>query len=192
MLESSAASVRIESSAEYIILIEKDGIFRRLCEDGFYKHHVPSILITGRGFPDLATRAFARLLSDRLSLPSVVLCDCNPFGMAIALTYKLGSARMPIDSAFYTIDAKWIGFRPSAVIDLDLPERVKQPFTSRDVSKLNSLIQSPYIQATNAYHNELKKMEELQYKVELEALHSFGFSFITHFLAAKFHEKDFI
>ena len=43
------------------------------------------------GFPDMATRAFVWQLYGTLGLPVLGLCDWNPFGIAILLTYKLGS-----------------------------------------------------------------------------------------------------
>uniref|UniRef100_K3XBK4 Topoisomerase 6 subunit A/Spo11 TOPRIM domain-containing protein n=1 Tax=Globisporangium ultimum (strain ATCC 200006 / CBS 805.95 / DAOM BR144) TaxID=431595 RepID=K3XBK4_GLOUD len=80
-----------------IIIVEKDGIFSRLREDKFFDT-LPSILVTGRGFPDLATRVFVSFLSRSLNIPVIGLSDCNPFGASIILTYKLGSARMPLET----------------------------------------------------------------------------------------------
>ena len=44
------------SHARFILIIEKEGIFGRLVEDKFWRR-LPCVIITGRGFPDLATRA---------------------------------------------------------------------------------------------------------------------------------------
>jgi hypothetical protein len=68
---------------------------------------------------------FVSLLSSSLGIPVLGLCDCNPFGLSILvrwiglqrqfvfvivlmvllvfsqLTYKLGSARMPLESLQY-------------------------------------------------------------------------------------------
>ncbi|CAN0446311.1 unnamed protein product, partial [Discosporangium mesarthrocarpum] len=90
--------LEVWSDARCIIVIEKDGIFNRLVEDGFYNRFVvdrcttppppilgfysriPSILITGRGFPALAVRACVHRLAKALHLPVYGLADCNPFG----------------------------------------------------------------------------------------------------------------
>ena len=48
-------------------------------------------MITGRGFPDLATRALTHFLSVTLHLPVLGICDWNPYGMALLMTYILGS-----------------------------------------------------------------------------------------------------
>jgi len=74
-------------------VINNSGIFSRLSEDAFWKRY-PCIIVTGRGFPDLATRALVHQVATRFSLPVVGLADCNPFGLALLLTYKFGSAVM--------------------------------------------------------------------------------------------------
>jgi len=81
------------------------GIFSRLSEDAFWKRY-PCIIVTGRGFPDLATRALVHQVSTRFRLPVVGLADCNPFGLALLLTYKFGSAvniRMAILKSKYVL-----------------------------------------------------------------------------------------
>eukprot|EP00252_Welwitschia_mirabilis_P016568 TRINITY_DN3655_c0_g1_i4.p1 TRINITY_DN3655_c0_g1~~TRINITY_DN3655_c0_g1_i4.p1 ORF type:complete len:269 (-),score=31.93 TRINITY_DN3655_c0_g1_i4:70-876(-) len=44
-----------ETDSRYIILVEKDAIFQRLAEDRIF-NYIPSILISGKGYPDLASR----------------------------------------------------------------------------------------------------------------------------------------
>nr|XP_016479284.1 PREDICTED: meiotic recombination protein SPO11-1-like [Nicotiana tabacum] len=45
----------------------------------------------GRGYPDVPTRRFLRLLVDKLHLPVYCLVDCDPYGFDILTTYKFGS-----------------------------------------------------------------------------------------------------
>lgn len=47
------------------MVIEKDAIFQRLVEDGFAEH-VRGILVTAKGMPDRATRAFLQALTTAL------------------------------------------------------------------------------------------------------------------------------
>lgn len=86
---SSDSYLQITSDAKCIILIEKEGIYTRLSEDEFYVSN-DCILITGRGFPDLATRAFVFTLHQYLQIPVYGVCDCNPFGFSVLQTYELG------------------------------------------------------------------------------------------------------
>ncbi|CAN1300542.1 Meiotic recombination protein SPO11-2 [Linum perenne] len=45
----------MRTDARYIIVVEKHAIFQRLAEDRIF-NHIPSILITAKGYPDMATR----------------------------------------------------------------------------------------------------------------------------------------
>ncbi|XP_020114836.1 meiotic recombination protein SPO11-2 isoform X2 [Ananas comosus] len=49
------SKVVFNSDARYIIIVEKDGIFQRLAEDHLF-NQIPCILITAKGYPDMATR----------------------------------------------------------------------------------------------------------------------------------------
>ena len=45
----------------YLVVVEKDAVFQRLVEDGF-PDLANCVLITARGMPDMASRAFAAAL----------------------------------------------------------------------------------------------------------------------------------
>jgi DNA topoisomerase VI subunit A len=51
------SGICIISHAFQILVVEKDAIFQRLAEDRLWEV-LPCVLITAKGFPDLATRAF--------------------------------------------------------------------------------------------------------------------------------------
>lgn len=48
-------NIEVKSNARFILVIEKDGVYRRLIEDGLARK-IPGILVTACGFPDMATR----------------------------------------------------------------------------------------------------------------------------------------
>ncbi len=55
-------------------------------------------MVTAKGVPDVATRAFAcRLARAFPSLLPVGLVDYNPAGVVILMTYKYGSDRMAVE-----------------------------------------------------------------------------------------------
>ena len=56
------------TNARCIVAIEKEGVYNRLSEDRFFEHY-PCILVTGKGFPDLASRAMVHRLEQELDLP---------------------------------------------------------------------------------------------------------------------------
>lgn len=45
-----------------------------------FLRRIPSVLVTGQGFPPLAVRACVYRLAEALDLPVLGLVDCNPFG----------------------------------------------------------------------------------------------------------------
>src|ERR1700690_1590973 len=68
----------LECKAEFILFVEKDAVFTRLNEDGFWKKHNCILMTTG----GQATRGARRLLqrmSQELKLPSFVLVDNDPW-----------------------------------------------------------------------------------------------------------------
>lgn len=54
--------IEVSDDVRCILVIEKEGIFHRLCEDKFHIRY-PCVLVCGCGFPDIATRALVSMLS---------------------------------------------------------------------------------------------------------------------------------
>lgn len=137
------------TTAECIVVIEKEGIYKRLVEDGVWHKH-NCILITGKGFPDWATRACVHALHTKWPhLPVYGLADCDPYGIAVLQCYARGmaaAAATPSTSSapssatapsnrhqssntatnaatknVYTIPVQWMGLRPSQVHRLSTP-----------------------------------------------------------------------
>ena len=116
---AAARALRVASDASFLIVVEKDAVFERLVEDRVWEGICGgAVLVTARGMPDLATRAFCSHLLLSASSPSssspsaaaaaasrsssafdsapppmrvLGLCDWNPGGVAILTVYKNGS-----------------------------------------------------------------------------------------------------
>ncbi|CAM9925352.1 unnamed protein product, partial [Phaeothamnion confervicola] len=86
--------MEVESDALFILVVEKECTFHRLRKARFFDL-LKCIIITGQGFPPLAVRAMVHSLHHVLRLPVLGLTDCNPFGLALFLTYRPGSANPP-------------------------------------------------------------------------------------------------
>ena len=78
--------------AKCILVVEKEGVYVRLVEDKFFLRYYPCILVTGKGFPDVATRHWVQHLQKVLRLPVYGLCDCNPYGLSVLHTYSYDGA----------------------------------------------------------------------------------------------------
>ncbi|PPR99110.1 hypothetical protein GOBAR_AA21562 [Gossypium barbadense] len=117
------------SAALYILVVEKESVFQRLENDKFCSKN-RCIVITGRGYPDVPTRRFLRLLVDKLGLPVYCLVDCDPYGFDILATYRFGSMQMAYDAKFLRVpQIQWLGAFPSDSENYDLPKRCLLPLT---------------------------------------------------------------
>ncbi len=67
----------LDVDAEFVLVVEKDAVFQQLHRIGFWKKY-KSLLVTGAGQPDRATRRFVRRLHDELGLPVYILTDSIP------------------------------------------------------------------------------------------------------------------
>ncbi len=67
----------LDVDAEFVLVVEKDAVFQQLHRVGFWRKY-RSLLVTGAGQPDRATRRFVRRLHDELGLPVYILTDSIP------------------------------------------------------------------------------------------------------------------
>jgi len=183
----------IESDAEFILVVEKDAAFIRLAEDKFYNKY-PSIIITGKGQPDIGTRMFLKLLVKELALPVFALVDSDPYGLHIMLVYAVGAKRTSYESQFLTIpDIKWLGIRPSDLDKFKLPKAVRIPMTEKDIERGKKLLQEEFIRKRPKYLEELQLMLKTREKAEIQALASKGFRYLTQeYLPQKLETGDWI
>ncbi|CAM9372082.1 unnamed protein product [Chrysoparadoxa australica] len=140
-----AEALEVVTDARFILVIEKDGVFMRLLQDGF-PDKVPCILVTGCGFPAVAVRAMVKQLMTVLSLPAYGLVDGGPYGASVLRTYKYGS-RSTFEGAAYRCDINWLGLRPSQLHELSLPPTSLVPLTQRDRSCAEGLLGGAIAQA---------------------------------------------
>ncbi|KAJ3163924.1 endodeoxyribonuclease [Geranomyces variabilis] len=54
----------LQTDARFVLVIEKDATFRTLLDHGFADTHGPCVIVTGKGYPDVATRQLVRRLSE--------------------------------------------------------------------------------------------------------------------------------
>jgi DNA topoisomerase VI subunit A len=200
--EDRTFSIDPHTSATCIVVVESESFYQILVQDRFWFDH-ECILVTGKGFPDAATRACVFALHKYLRLPVYGLTDCNPYGIHVLHTYQNGYQNK------YGVPVQWLGLRPSQVkrflepkvivriLYPGLPEDefpalqqdVFQEKTYRDLQMLKIFLKKdcthPFIATREASRaearvKEIRKM--LLVKVELEALCSLGSDFCSSFL----------
>uniref|UniRef100_A0A7N0TVJ6 DNA topoisomerase (ATP-hydrolyzing) n=2 Tax=Kalanchoe fedtschenkoi TaxID=63787 RepID=A0A7N0TVJ6_KALFE len=155
------------TDARYILLVEKHAVFQRLAEDRIF-NQIPSIIITAKGYPDIATR--------------------NPAGLAILCTFKYGSLGMGLEAYRYACNVKWLGLRGD---DLPfIPEEALLPLKPRDFQVAKSLTSSKTIQ--DEFRQELEIMLQSGKRAEIEALYIHGYDFLSKYLANKIVKGGYI
>ncbi|ETN75857.1 type IIB DNA topoisomerase [Necator americanus] len=73
---------RVVSEAQFIIVVEKHAMFEKMIDEGFFECFPKSVLVTGKGYPDICTRQLLRWLVDQLAVPVYGLFDSDPHGIA--------------------------------------------------------------------------------------------------------------
>ncbi|KVH90143.1 Spo11/DNA topoisomerase VI, subunit A [Cynara cardunculus var. scolymus] len=173
----------MKTDAHYIFVIEK-----RLAEDRVF-NQIPCILITAKGYPDIATRFFLHRMSQAFpEMPILGLVDWNPAGLAILCTFKYGSIGMGLEAFRYACNIKWLGLRKD---DLEIiPEESLIQLKPRDMQIAKSLTSSEILQ--DNYKEELAVMVESRRKAEIEALYFHGYDFLGKYLAKKIVQAHYI
>ncbi|KAA8520873.1 hypothetical protein F0562_011546 [Nyssa sinensis] len=178
----------MKTDARYIIVVEKHAIFQRLAEDCIF-NQIPSILITAKGYPDIATRFLLHQFSKAFpELPILGLFDWNPAGLAVLCTFKFGSIGMGLEAYRYACNIKWLGLRRD---DLHLmPEESLVPLKPRDLQIAKSLVSSEILQ--DNYKEEVATMVESGQRAEIEALYFHGYNFLGKYIANKIVQANYI
>ena len=87
----------VECKSDFILFVEKDAVFTRLNEDGFWKKH-NCILMTSVGQATRGARRLLQRISQELKLPIYVLVDNDPWGLYIYSVLKQGSINLAYES----------------------------------------------------------------------------------------------
>ncbi|XP_074320173.1 meiotic recombination protein SPO11-1 isoform X3 [Silene latifolia] len=169
----------ILSFARYILVIEKESVFQRLANDRFCSFN-QCIVITGRGYPDIPTRRFLRLLAEKLCIPVYGLVDSDPYGFDILTTYRFGSLEMAYDAELLRIpEICWIGAFTSDSERYDLPSQCLLPLSTEDKKRTEAILSRCYLQNELQWRLELEMMLEKGVKFEIEALSVHSLSYLS-------------
>ena len=107
------------AAVKWVIVVEKEASFRSIAASRFWHRlSTEGVLITGKGYPDIATRALLRYICTAsphngfASPLCYALVDYDPDGLAIMSVYKHGSAALAHENADLRVpQLKWLGLR---------------------------------------------------------------------------------
>ncbi|OQV16230.1 Meiotic recombination protein SPO11 [Hypsibius exemplaris] len=160
----------LHSSAKFILVVEKDTVFQQLREDDIcWIEGYPCIMITGKGYPDEATRYFLMKLVEVLQIPVYSVTDADPHGIEIMCMYRYGTKAPHFGNLSLVVpEIRWLGVMPSDVSKYIeyLPEEALVALTDKDRNLALDILHRPY--CTDSMRIELEIMLELNCKLEIE------------------------
>ncbi|PWY79603.1 meiotic recombination protein spo11 [Aspergillus heteromorphus CBS 117.55] len=171
------------TDVEWVLVLEKEAIYRRLASNNYHNTSAAGkgILITGKGYPDLSTRAFVRKLLDSPTAKPprfYALVDSDPDGMSIMSTYKYGSVAFSHENRNLNLPAlQWLGVRTSDVVAgaSRLDHGGVLSLTQRDRKKVVAMLAKHPVWAADGpepeWRAELQVMLMLNVKAEIEVLY---------------------
>ncbi|KAF2769764.1 DNA topoisomerase IV, alpha subunit [Teratosphaeria nubilosa] len=165
-------------AVEWILVIEKEASFRSLASSPFWARvQSQGVIITGKGYPDIATRALLRYMSTPspqngfASPPVHGLMDFDPDGLAILSVYKHGSNALAHENADLVVpQIKHLSLRSTHVSLGSEDETASQALltlTARDRRKAAKMLERERDENAKL---ELQRMLMLGVKAELQLL----------------------
>lgn len=178
--------------AKFILLVEKDAVWRRLNEDKFWRKH-KCILIQSQGQPARGVRRLIRRMTEELKLPLYVLVDNDPWGLYIYSVVKQGSINLAYESVRMAVPkARFLGLSSYDRERYDLPDGSTIMLNRKDEERAKQMLKYAWFKERR-WQRELKKMLDSKVKMEIEALSRKGISFISEeYLPRKIKEKDWL
>ncbi len=178
--------------ADFVLLIEKGAVWQRFNQDRFWARH-KCMIIHGNGQPPRGVRRLIYRMHHELKLPVYVLVDNDPWGYYIYSVVKQGSINLAFESQRMAIPAaRFIGMSSYDADAFEIPAHVPMPLTDEDRRRAREIREYPWF-ASKPWQKEIKHMEALGVKLELEALSNKNFRFITEdYLPRKLREKKWL
>ena len=132
--------------ADFVLVVEKDTVLNNIRKSGFIQKY-NAILMTGSGEPDRATRMMVKTLNEKWKKPVVIFADADPWGLGIALRYKIGSESLSYDSdRLVTPNAKVLGMLFSDIYEYNIPEVARLAASDEDLNRANDMKRKPWLQ----------------------------------------------
>jgi DNA topoisomerase-6 subunit A len=182
-----------KSTADFILHVEKDTVWRRFNEDKFWREH-NCILTHGGGQPPRGVRRMLFRLHNELKLPIYCLLDNDPWGYYIYSVLKQGSINLAYESKRMAIpDAKFVGLRSVDFARCGLSPSVQISLNDQDVKRAKQIASYPWFESKKPWQKEIELMLKNGFKLEVEALISKDISYVTEtYVPERLKEKDWL
>ncbi|MEM3020049.1 MAG: DNA topoisomerase IV subunit A [Candidatus Micrarchaeaceae archaeon] len=181
----------VDVKAKYVLVVEKDAVWQRLNEDGFWKKE-NAILITPKGQASRGTRRMIRKLSD-LGLPVYVFNDCDAWGWYIYWTIKTGSMNLAyLGKDMATPEARFLGVTMSDIEHYDFLGKLTMKASEVDIKRAQEMLSYPWINKHKEWVEELKKVLKTKTKLEQDTLQGPKLTFLGDYVREKIRNNEFL
>ncbi|KAF8348196.1 topoisomerase acting in meiosis [Amanita rubescens] len=164
----------VSEDVRWVLVVEKEAVFNVLCQLDFINRAVlpgRGLLITGKGYPDMATRYLVNNLANSLppSVPLLALVDGDPYGLDILSVYKYGSQSLKHENKRLSAERiKGLGLWTSDIRELGIDLGAMLPLTVRDEQKALAMLRTKIL--PNKWKHELMRMIYTRRKAEIEII----------------------
>lgn len=177
--------------AKYVLVVEKDAMWQRLNEDGFWRKE-NCILISPQGQAARGTRRLINKLAS-MGLPVYVFNDGDAWGWYIYWTIKTGSINLAyIGSSVATPSARFIGVTMSDIEHYDFLKKMTLKATEVDLKRAQEMLEYPWINRHKEWVEELKKVLKTKTKLEQDTLQGPRLTFVGDYVREKIKNSDFL
>ncbi|MEM0159297.1 MAG: DNA topoisomerase IV subunit A [Candidatus Micrarchaeaceae archaeon] len=181
----------VDMKAKYVLVVEKDALWQRLNEDGFWKKE-NAILITPQGQASRGARRLIRKLAD-MGLPIYVFTDSDSWGWYIYWTIKTGSINLAyIAKNIATPEARFIGVTISDLQRYDFLKKLTIRATEMDTRRAQEMLNYEWIKQHEEWRSELQTMIKTKVKLEQDALQAPRLTFVDDYIREKIKNKEFM
>ena len=181
-----------ECKAEFILFVEKDAVFSRLNEDGFWKKH-NCILMTSLGQATRGARRLLQRMSEELKLPIYVLVDNDPWGLYIYSVLKQGSINLAYESMRMAVpNVRFLGMSSTDYEKFKLTPAVKIKLKAEDVTRAEQMKAYPWFK-DKKWQSEIQALLDNGFKMEVDGFLTKSISFITEeYIPKKLRDRDWL
>jgi DNA topoisomerase VI subunit A len=134
-----------------------------------------------------------KTLNEEWKRPVVIFADADPWGLGIALRYKIGSESLSYDShRLVTPNARVLGMLFSDIYEYNIPEVARLNASDEDINRANDMKNKPWLH-DKRWQKELNLFLQRKEKCELDAFFKHGFKYLAEtYLPQKLRQAGLI
>jgi DNA topoisomerase-6 subunit A len=182
----------LECKSEFILFVEKNAVFSRLNEDGFWKKY-NCILMESGGQATRGARRLLQRMAQELKLPVYVLVDNDPWGLYIYSVLKQGSINLAYESMRMAVPAvRFLGMSAYDYKKFNLTPAVQIKLKKEDIARAEQMRAYPWFK-DKKWQREIQALIDNDFKMEVDGFLTKSISFITEeYIPRKLRDRDYL